>query len=161
MKDLERRAKDLNTQFKQAVTDTLTLQLFKDAQRVEYIAFAILKLIHLDLTGKAELQTLMSFALKFLQQNTDVLIDLLTNQPLTPQTSKAMPFSKNQGSKKTLLKQNIQLSIGYLRKICRQRREDKFTDLITLLNRIDSHSPIQKVREQVRRIMQREEGRYS
>jgi hypothetical protein len=45
LKDLHRRAKDLGGQFKLYITDTLTLQLFKDAQRVEYIAFAILKLV--------------------------------------------------------------------------------------------------------------------
>ena len=49
LKDLERRSKDLSIQFKQCMTDTLTLALFKEAQRVEYIAFAILKLVYNEL----------------------------------------------------------------------------------------------------------------
>ncbi len=67
LKDLERRSKDLSIQFKQCMADTLTLALFKEAQRVEYIALAVLKLVQNELQGKPDFQTLLSLALKFLE----------------------------------------------------------------------------------------------
>jgi hypothetical protein len=58
-----------------------------------------------------------------------------------------MGKSARDSSKKTAIKQNTQLVVGYLRKICRQRKEEKFSEFITLLNRIDGHIPMKNVKE--------------
>jgi len=124
LKEVEKKSKDLNSQFKMATQDTLMLQMMKDAQRVEFVSFALLKLMQSELQNKQDLRTLLNFSFKFLAQSLDVFTDIITGLPLTPQlSSRHSPFgvgrSQRDNPKKTLIKQNTQLAIGYLKKICK------------------------------------------
>ena len=58
--------------------------------------------------------------------------------------------------KKMHIKQNIQIAISFLKKICRltKQNQEKFKELLAILSSIETGNPTPKVKDQIMRAMQ-------
>lgn len=68
-------------------------------------------------------------------------------------TSQKIIGSKSE--KKMFIKQNIQIAIAFLKKICRlsKANQDKFKDFLLILNQIESGAQATKVKDQIKRAL--------
>jgi hypothetical protein len=70
----------------------------------------------------------------------------------------------NGGSKterKMLIKQNTQISLVYLKKICRSKSDEKFKEFLNILNKVDNGSQMIRVKECVKKLIQSENSKGS